>query len=246
MKILIVGASGATGKYLVKELLSKGEHVKIIIRETSNIPEYWNVNDKISIIKANITDISVKEISEYIKDCKAIVSCLGHKLTWKGIYGKPQKLVTETIIKLCNAIKIQKAENKIKLVLMNTAGNRNRDINEPITFSEKIVTGFLRVFLPPHPDNEKAADFLRINIGKDNPLIDWVTVRPDSLISEDKITDYSLHVSPTRSAFFNAGKTSRINVAHFIASLIADDNLWNKWKGQMPVIYNLPYLTKNE
>jgi len=246
MSVLIVGASGATGKHLVRELLSKGEHVKIIIRETSNIPEYWSVNDKISIVKANITDISVREMSDYIKDCKAIVSCLGHNLNWKGIYGKPQKLVTETIIILCNAIKIQNSEKKIKLVLMNTAGNRNRNINEPITISEKIVIGLLRVLLPPHPDNEKAADFLSVNIGKNNSLIEWVVVRPDSLISDYTVSDYSLHISPTRSAFFNPGKTSRINVAHFIARLIVDDNLWNKWKGQMPVIYNLPSLTENE
>ena len=44
--------------------------------------------------------------------------------------------------------------------------------------------------------------------------------------------------SPTRCAIFNAGKTSRINVGHFMAALITDDNTWNLWKGQMPVIYN--------
>ncbi|HAI41790.1 MAG TPA: NAD-dependent epimerase, partial [Maribacter sp.] len=39
---------------------------------------------------------------------------------------------------------------------------------------------------------------------------------------------------------FNAGKVSRINVAHFMASLIHDKNLWNTWKGKMPVIYSSP------
>jgi hypothetical protein len=31
---------------------------------------------------------------------------------------------------------------------------------------------------------------------------------------------------------------SRINVAHFMARLAVEDELWQEWKGQMPVIYN--------
>ena len=31
--------------------------------------------------------------------------------------------------------------------------------------------------------------------------------------------------------------TSRIN-GHFMAELITDDGTWNKWKRQIPVIYN--------
>jgi hypothetical protein len=40
------------------------------------------------------------------------------------------------------------------------------------------------------------------------------------------------------SALFDPGKSSRINVGHFMAGLMTDDALWHKWKGQMPVIYN--------
>jgi hypothetical protein len=69
-------------------------------------------------------------------------------------------------------------------------------------------------------------------------VIEWVAVRPDSLIDEDRVTEYEVHPSPIRSATFNPGKTSRINVGRFMADLITDDDLWNRWKGQMPVIYN--------
>ena len=69
-------------------------------------------------------------------------------------------------------------------------------------------------------------------------MIEWTAVRPDGLIDEKTVSKYTLHPSPTRSAIFNAGKISRINVAHFMADLITDNNTWNKWKGQMPVIYN--------
>jgi hypothetical protein len=121
---------------------------------------------------------------------------------------------------------------------MNTAGNSNRDIPERVSFGQKVVIWLLRALLPPHLDNERAADYLRTKIGQNNENIEWVTVRPDNLIDEGEVTEYEVHASPTRSAIFDAGVTSRINVAHFMAVLITDDVIWGKWKGQMPVIYN--------
>jgi hypothetical protein len=43
---------------------------------------------------------------------------------------------------------------------MNTTGNRNRDLNEPISLRQKCVIVVLRLLLPSHVDNEKAADYL--------------------------------------------------------------------------------------
>ena len=121
---------------------------------------------------------------------------------------------------------------------MNTSGNRNRDINEPISFAQKCVVGLLRLLLPPHVDNEKASDYLRTQIGQNNRFIEWAAVRPDNLIDEDEVTDYEIHASPIRSAIFDAGKTSRINVGNFMTNLISNNALWDNWKGKMPVIYN--------
>lgn len=121
---------------------------------------------------------------------------------------------------------------------MNTTGNRNRDLNEPVSFAQRCVIGLLRLCLPPHVDNEEAADYLRTKIGQNDKAVEWVAVRPDGLTNEGAVTEYELHASPIRSAIFDAGKTSRINVGHFMADLISDSEIWNKWKGQMPVIYN--------
>ena len=54
----------------------------------------------------------------------------------------------------------------------------------------------------------------------------------------DEVTGYMVVPSPIRSAIFNAGRTSRINVSHFMVDLITDNDTWYNWKGQMPVIYN--------
>jgi nucleoside-diphosphate-sugar epimerase len=238
MTTLVVGASGATGKKLVAQLLISKQKVKVIVRSPENLPQSWKSNDQLTIIKASVLDISENEMAEHLQDCSAVASCLGHTLSWKGIYGNPRKLVTDAVNLLCNAIENNAPNKPVKFVLMNTTGNSNRDLDEPISFGQKIVIGLLRLLLPPHVDNEKAADYLRIKVGQKNKFIEWVAVRPDGLVNEDKVTEYELYPSPTRSAIFDAGKVSRINVGHFMAELITENDLWNKWKGKMPVIYS--------
>ena len=197
-----------------------------------------NPMENISIIHASILNISDSEVVQHVKDCDALVSCLGHNLSFKGIFGPPHRLVTEATKRLCNAVKANNPKTPVKLVLMNTTGNRNRDLNEQILFGQKCVILLLRLLLPPHVDNENAADYLRTQIGQNNDAIEWSAVRPDNLIDESEVTEYEVHPSPIRSAIFDAGTTSRINVGHFMAKLITDDDIWKEWKGKMPVIYN--------
>ncbi len=235
--VLVLGASGATGKLLVAELLKRNVQVRAVVRTPEKLSHLQGAAN-LKIIKGTILDMTESEITECISGCNAIASCLGHNLSFKGIYGKPRKLVTDSLRKLCNHVIRAKMENQVKIVLMNTAGNRNRKIDEPISLAEKCVIGLLRLLLPPHVDNERASQYLQDEIGFGYDYLGWAVVRPDSLIDKDEVTNYMVHVSPIRSALFNAGKTSRINVAHFMADLITVDSVWEKWKGQMPVIYN--------
>lgn len=236
--ILIVGASGATGRLLTEELLNRGQFVKVIVRTPDKLPAALRNHDNLSVIHASIVELTDAELARHVKGCAAAVSCLGHTMDLKGLYGYPRKLVTDASRRLCDAIKTNAPEKPVKFVLMNTAGNSNRDLNEPIPFAQKFIVGLLRLLLPPHADNEQAADYLRSTLGPNNGLIEWVVVRPDSLIDVGQVTAYELHPSPTRSAIFDPGKTSRINVGHFMADLITNDDTWQQWQGQMPVIYN--------
>ena len=79
---------------------------------------------------------------------------------------------------------------------------------------------------------------MRIDIGQNDETIEWAAVRPDNLNDDKEVTEYELYQSPIRSAIFDAGLTSRINVGHFMSELITDDETWEIWKGKMPVIYN--------
>lgn len=238
MTTLVVGASGATGRQLVKQLLDRGQHVRIVVRSTENLSKSVMSHENLSVIHASVLDLSDTEMAQHVHGCDALASCLGHNLSFKGMFGAPRRLVTDATRRLCSAVKANQPKQPVKFVLMNTTGNSNRDLNEPISFGQKCVIGLLRLLLPPHVDNENAADYLRTEIGQNDREIEWAVVRPDSLVDETEITEYAVHPSPTRSAIFDAGLTSRINVACFMADLIGDDDTWNEWKGKMPVIYN--------
>ncbi len=238
MTTLVVGATGATGRLLVTDLLNRGVTVRAIVRSADRLPEDARSNENLSVIQGAVLDLTDAELATHVRGCNAVASCLGHTLSLKGIYGPPRRLVTDATRRLCDAIKANAPRTPVRFVLMNTAGNSNRDIPERVSFAQALVIRLIRLLVPPHVDNEQAADFLRTRIGKDNAAVEWVVVRPDSLIDVGEVTDYEAFPSPTRSALFNAGKTSRINVAHFMAELITGDDAWGRWKGQMPVIYN--------
>lgn len=238
MTILVAGASGATGRLLVEQLLDRGCYVKAAVRSPDKLPEHIKQHERVSVIEASLLELGNSEMEAHVGDCVAVASCLGHNLTFRGVFGRPRRLVADATRRVCDAIKISRCENPVKYVLMNTAGNRNHDVLEPISMGQKLVIGIIRLLVPPHADNEKAANYLRTHIGQEDRQIQWAAVRPDTLINEGQVTEYVVHASPTRSAIFNPGKTSRINVAHFMAELITNEQTWDQWKGQMPVIYN--------
>ena len=236
MKILIVGSTGATGRLLVNQLLSKGHEVKAFARNNTKFSTEIINHKKFDVIGTSVLDMSEEELENHTKECDAIVSTLGHNLSFKGMFGNPRQLVTDSIKKLCKVS--ENTKNKpVKIILMNTVGCKNEDLKEKVSFFENCVFFLLRYLIPPHSDNENAANYLRTLIGQNHSNIEWVAVRPDSLINEEEISPYTTHLSPIHT-LFKPGKTSRINVAHFISELASNNEIWSEWKGKMPVIYN--------
>jgi len=237
-KALVLGASGATGQLLVQQLLQKGIAVTAIVRHSNSLTNIADSHPDLQIVEASISDMQASDLTQHLAGCEAVISCLGHNLTFSGVFGHPRKLVTNVIKLVTSAIESMNLNKKIKIVLMNTTGNSNRDVPEKPPLSQRLVITLVRLLLPPHRDNENAANFLRLQVGQNHPQLEWVAVRPDALVDEDVVSQYDIYASPTRNVIFDAGLTSRINVAAFISELATNSMLWNKWKGQMPVIYN--------
>jgi len=237
MKVLVLGASGATGKLVVMQLIKRQINIRVVVREGAILSAEILDNPLVEIERGNITEFNDSEMISLLQDCNAIVSCLGHNITIRGIFGKPRNLVFDTIRNISEIV-TEKADKKVKLILMSTTGYTNTITGEKNSLGERIILSILKLLLPPHRDNVKAANYLHEEIGKDNEKIEWIAVRPDTLVNEDNKSAYEVYESPVRSPVFNAGTTSRINVSHFMADLLINERLWREWQFKMPVVYN--------
>jgi nucleoside-diphosphate-sugar epimerase len=233
---LIVGATGMTGRSLVEQLLGKNHRVRVVVRSSHKLSGEVLENPNMTVIGASVLDLTDQEMAEHVKGCDAVVSCLGHVLNLKGMFGEPKKLCTDATRRLCEAIDRNNSSKPTKFILMNTVGVRNPDLDEKRTWFERSLVTVLRHTLPPHRDNETAAEYLRETVGKDNKRIEWCAVRPDSLIDAE-VSRYEIKESPS-TGILSGRPTTRSNVAHFMTRLIEDEELWNRWKFRMPVIMN--------
>lgn len=238
MTTLVVGASGATGRWLVRRLLERGATVKSVVRSPARLPADIRTHARSIVVAGSALEMDAGVLAAHVRGCDAVASCLGHHLTVAGIWGPPWLLVAETTRRLCDAIRSNRPERPVRFALMNTTGNRDRDLAERRSFAERCVLGLVRALVPPQRDNERAAEHLRTLVGRRDAAIEWVVVRPDTLIDADEVTPYVALPSPIRSPVFDAGRVSRINVGDFMAALITDDASWSTWRGRMPVLYD--------
>lgn len=242
MKVLVLGATGATGRLVVQTLLEQQHEVVALVRDKGGrntntlAPLSAKYAAQLTQVKGTALTLNDAALSEWIERVDGVVSCLGHNLTFKGIFAAPRMLVRDSIKRIVNLSASNRAA-PLKIVLMNSSGVRNKDLHEPISLMQHLVLALLRVLLPPHRDNEQAANYLR-TLNSTKHKVEWVSVRPDALIHHDEASEYSLYSSPIRSAIFDSGKVSRINVASVMCRLLSDAKLWEEWKGKMPLLYN--------
>jgi putative NADH-flavin reductase len=72
LKIAVIGGTGKSGKYLVKQLLKQDFQLNLLVRN----PDNFNVNSSfVEIVKGDVTDYS--SVLTLIKDCQAVISTLG-------------------------------------------------------------------------------------------------------------------------------------------------------------------------
>ena len=70
--IAVIGGTGKSGKYLVRELLVRGFQIKMLIR---NPEKFQNTNSFIEIVQGDAGDY--ESILSVTENCDAIISTLG-------------------------------------------------------------------------------------------------------------------------------------------------------------------------
>ncbi len=236
--VLLVGGTGRTGGRALQQLLERGANVRAIVRCADRLPVGVAQDLRLSVIEADLLSLSDDDLQRHVCGCDAVISCLGHVLDLKGIYGPPRDLVARATARLCRAIEASQPAEPVKYILMTSVSvNRPERLDTRRGTLERAVLATVRGVLPPANDNQRAADFLSREIGADNRCVQWVTVRPDTLLEGD-VSEYTLHEGII-SSLAKPDNTNRANVAHFMCELVTDPKAWHDWEGKSPVVVNV-------
>ncbi|MEW6516659.1 MAG: NAD(P)-binding oxidoreductase [candidate division FCPU426 bacterium] len=240
--VLLVGATGRTGRRALQQLLDRGINVRAIVRSGKRLPPEVVGKPNLTVIEADLLSLPPKDLQQHLAGCDAVISCLGHNISLKGVFGPPHKLVTKAVKHLCQGIEALKPPAPVKFILMSSVSvNRPNRLDTRRGSFERVFLWLLCNVLPPAKDNQQAADFLIKKIGQNNAFIQWVAVRPDSLL-EGEVSEYSLHEGLVDS-LFKPGSTNMANVAHVMCELVVNPKMWADWKGKLPVVVNTPKKT---
>src|SRR6056297_776453 len=112
-------------------------------------------NPLVERVIGNINETEPSEVNKLVQICKVVISCLGHDISLKGMFGSPRYLVLDAIQSLSEAIR-KNTENKVKLILMSTTAYTNSSAGEKNSMRERIIFSLPTALLPPHRDNVSA------------------------------------------------------------------------------------------
>ena len=234
MTVLLVGGTGRTGGRVLEQLLGRGAHVRAIVRDARRLPAGVSECPGLTVVEADLLSMSDDEIARQVRGCDAVISCLGHVISLRGVFGPPWDLVALATRRLCRAIE---GPAPVRFILMSSVSvNRPDHLDTRRGNLERAVLWLIRALAPPARDNQAAADFLCGEIGTHNPFVQWVAVRPDTLVGGD-VSEYEVHESLV-NGLFAPGRSSMANVAHFMCELATDAKTWEAWMGKLPVITN--------
>jgi nucleoside-diphosphate-sugar epimerase len=235
--VLLVGCTGRTGQRVLEQLLSRGISVRVVVRSAQKLPAGVAEESRLTVVEADLLSLGDEDLLRQVLGCDAVISCLGHVPSFKGVFGPPRDLVTRATTRLCRGIEALQPAKPVKFILMSSVSvNHPGGLDTRREMFERAIVWILRSLLPPAKDNQQAADLLYGNIGMTNPFVQWAAVRPDTLLEGD-ISEYTLHEGLV-SSLFAPDSTNMANVAHFMCELVTNPKAWDDWKGKLPVIVN--------
>ncbi len=235
--VLLLGGTGRTGRLVLEQLLSRGVSVRAIVRSAERLAPGVEKNPGLTIVEADLLSLAEADLCGHVRGCDVVVSCLGHVISLKGVFGEPRDLVTQATRMLYQAIEAVQPAKPVKFILMSSVSvNRPGRLDTRRGMFERAFVAMIRGLIPPAKDNQRAADFLCGDVGADNPFFQWAAIRPDTLV-DGAVSEYALHEGLV-SSLFKPDSTNMANVAHAICELATDQKTWDQWKGKLPVIVN--------
>ena len=197
-RVLIVGATGGTGRHLVTQALERGCQVTALVRNPSKL---GIEHPRLRVLKGDVLDSASVEAA--MAGQEAVLSALGHKR-----YLGPTRILSQGT---ANLLRAMEAHGVRRFICETSLGIGNSAGRMGLTY-----TFFVTPVVLPFYFWDKARQERRIAASS----VDWVIVRPGRLTNGEKRGAYR-HGRDVGS-FLRTVRISRADVADFMLNQLTD------------------------
>jgi uncharacterized protein YbjT (DUF2867 family) len=164
MRILLLGASGRTGKLILEQAIEHGHIVHVLVRDKQKIP-YQKYN--LSVFEGTPSD--KVSLDKAMQGCEAVLSALNisrkYEFPWAALR-TPGDLLSIT---MKNVVELSGKYNIRRVVFISAWGAAETKKDLPGWFRWLVDSSSLRY---PYRDHERQEELIK------NSRMDWTAVRP--------------------------------------------------------------------
>ena len=207
MKIVLFGATGLTGKEILKQAIEEGHRVIAIVRNPNSM-EF--AHPDLTIIKGNILDL--QSFEEVFMDSDVVISAVGTGTKFSQAR-KPTTIYSEGFKNIVTAMRKHKIKRFVALLSVGTIPDPNEAAIHRLMI-RPILKG-------TYDDMRRAESFLATC--KD---IDWTGIRPLRLNNKPKTGEYRTSIDYLPKKGVNI---SRADVADLMLKLMTSEEDIHKY-----------------
>jgi putative NADH-flavin reductase len=207
LKVLVIGATGGTGRQLVTQALERGYEVAALVRH----PTALNLqHQRLRVVRGNVLDRTT--VDEVVRGQNAVLCALGHK----HFFG-PTRILSEGARNLVHAME---THGTPRLVCETALGIGDSAGRMGVSYTLFVIP----VVLPFYFWDKARQERLIAASG-----VEWVIVRPAALTSGVKRGTYrhGRHIG----SFLATQRISRADVADFMLNQLTDDTYLRRAPG---------------
>ncbi len=207
MKLLIIGATGGTGRALVEQALAQGHVVTAFARKPLKIT---TSHDRLTVAKGNVLDYN--SLDQAVQGKDAVLSALGHK----------RLFIKTTILSegTRNIIKAMQIHHVKRLICETSLGIGESRWRMGLYYTLFVIP-FITFFY--FRDKERQERYIK------QSSLDWIIVRPGQLTNGRKRGTYR-HDLNIGSMLLTV-RISRVDVADFMLKQLTNDSYLRKTPG---------------
>ena len=207
MRLLLVGATGGTGRLIFREAIAAGHEVVALVRNEEKAAALTGA----TLIQGDARDSAA--LARALGGCEGVISSLGTKLS-------PFREVTLLSTATDALVKAMKTESVRRLVCITGLGAGDSRGHGGFVFDRLILPLLLRNV---YADKDRQEAIVR------RSGLDWTLIRPMVLTDKPATNRVEAIVDLAR---VHGGSISRHDVARFVVTELAE----GRWTGQAPLI----------